>query len=173
MYRKAFMGLAGLLIASLALGEDFWMKKEYTQWTDEEVKKVMTSSPWAKDITVNAPPGSVAGGQRPQQSSGIDVEGGGGGRRGGRGARGGDTEGGGGGVEVMLTLNISWRSSLPLRKALVKSRLGRSTEVPADAQQLLSKEQDGIRRRRFRFTCTDRASDTGSRPPQSFDSQSR
>ncbi len=136
------MGLAGLLIAGLALGEDFWVKKEYTQWSDEEVKKVMTNSPWAKDITVNAPPGTVGGGQRAPQASGIDVEGGGGGGRGrGRGARGGD-EGGGGGGEVLLTLNMSWRSSLPLRKALVKSRLGGSTEVPAEAQQLLSKEQE-------------------------------
>jgi hypothetical protein len=141
MYRKAFMGLAGLLIAGLALGEDFWIKKEYTQWSNEEVKKVMTSSPWAKDVTVNEPPGSAGGGQRAPQASGIDVEGGGGGRgRGGRGARG--DEGGGGGGEVLLTLNMSWRSALPLRKALVKSRLGGSTEVPAEAQQLLSKEQE-------------------------------
>ncbi len=142
MYRKAFMGLAGLLIAGLSLGEDFWVKKEYTQWSDEEVKKVMTNSPWAKDITVAAPPGTVGGGQRATQPSGIDVEGGGGGGRGrgGRGARG--DEGGGGGGEVLLTLNMSWRSSLPLRKALVKSRLSGSTEVPAEAQQLLSKEQE-------------------------------
>ena len=37
---------------------------------------------------------------------------------------------------------MSWRSSLPLRKALVKSRSSGSTEVPAEAQQLLSKEQE-------------------------------
>jgi hypothetical protein len=143
MYRKAFMGLAGLLIAGLAVGEDFWVKKEYTQWTDEEIKKVMTNSPWAKEITVSAPPGTVGGGQRAPQTSGIDVEGGGGGGRGrgGRGARGGD-EGGGGGGEALLSLTMSWRSSLPLRKALVKSRLGGSTEVPTDAQQLLSRDQD-------------------------------
>ena len=72
------MGLAGLLIAGLSLGEDFWVKKEYTQWSDEEVEKVMTNSPWAKDITVAAPPGTVGGGQRAPQPSGIDVEGGGG-----------------------------------------------------------------------------------------------
>jgi hypothetical protein len=143
MRRTAFLGLAGLLIAGIALSEDFWVKKEYTQWTEEEVKKVMTNSPWAKDVTVNAPPGAVGGGgQRAPQSSGIDVEGGAGGGRGRRGGRGGDTEGGGGGGEVLLTLNMSWRSALPLRKAIVKSRLGGSTEVPADAQQILIKDQE-------------------------------
>jgi hypothetical protein len=145
MRRTAFFWLAGLLVAGVALGEDFWVKKEYTQWTEEEVRKVMTNSPWAKDVTVSAPPGTVGGGVRGPQNSGIDVEGsGGGGRgRGGRGGRGGDADGGGGGGgEALLTLNMSWRSALPLRKAIVKSRIGGSTEVPAEAQQLLVKEQE-------------------------------
>jgi hypothetical protein len=145
MHRTALLGLAGLLVAGIALGEDFWIKKEYTQWTEEEVKKVMTNSPWAKDVTVSAPPGTIGGaGQRGPQNSNTDVESGaGGGRgRGGRGARGGGDEGGGGPGEVLLTLNMSWRSALPLRKAIVKSRLGGSTEVPAEAQQMLTKEQE-------------------------------
>jgi hypothetical protein len=37
---------------------------------------------------------------------------------------------------------MSWRSALPLRKAIVKSRLGGSTEVPSEAQQILAKEQE-------------------------------
>jgi len=144
MHRNVFLGLAGLLIAGIALGEDFWVKKEYTQWTEEEVKKVMTNSPWAKDVTVSAPAGSLGPGQRGPQNSNIDVESGaGGGRgRGGRGgARGGEAEGGGAG-DVLLSLNMSWRSALPLRKAIVKSRLGGSTEVPSEAQQMLAKEQE-------------------------------
>src|SRR5215831_7706633 len=143
MHRTAFLGLAGLLIAGIALGEDFWVKKEYTQWTEEEVKKVMTNSPWAKDVTVSAPPGALGPGQRGPQNSNIDVENsaGGGRGRGGRGARGGEAEAGGSG-DVMLSLNMSWRSALPLRKAIVKSRLGGSTEVPSEAQQMLIKEQE-------------------------------
>jgi hypothetical protein len=144
MKRTAFLGLAGLLITGIALGEDFWVKKEYTQWTEEEVKKVMTNSPWAKDVTVSAPAGALGPGQRGPQNSNIDVESGaGGGRgRGGRGARGGDDAGGGGPADVLLSLNMSWRSALPLRKAIVKSRLGGSTEVPSEAQQMLAKEQE-------------------------------
>jgi hypothetical protein len=142
MRRTAFLSLAGLLVAGVVLGEDFWVKKEYTQWTEEEVKKVMTNSPWAKDITVSAPPGTLGAGQRGPGSSGVDVQSGaGGGRgRGGR-TRGGDAEDAGP-PAVFLTLNMSWRSALPLRKAIVKSRVGSATEVPAEAQQLLSKEQE-------------------------------
>jgi hypothetical protein len=143
MHRTIWLGFAGLLIAGIALGEDFWVKKEYTQWTEEEVKKVLTNSPWAKDVTVSAPPGSLGPGQRGLGNSNVDVESGaGGGRgRGGRGARGGEAEAGGPG-DVLLSLNMSWRSALPLRKAIVKSRLGGSTEVPAEAQQMLTKEQE-------------------------------
>ena len=41
MRRTFFLVLSGLLIAGVALAEDFWDKKEYMQWTDEEVKKIM------------------------------------------------------------------------------------------------------------------------------------
>ena len=34
-------------------------------------------------------------------------------------------------------LNVSWRSALPLRKALVRSRLGAAAAIPAEAQQLI------------------------------------
>ncbi len=55
MRRTYLLCLTWVLIAGVGLAEDFWTKKEYMQWTDEEVKKVMTNSPWAKDVTVRAP----------------------------------------------------------------------------------------------------------------------
>ncbi|HLH32736.1 MAG TPA: hypothetical protein VKY31_16160 [Terriglobia bacterium] len=143
MHRTALLSLAALLVAALAFGEDFWIKKDYTQWNDEEVKKIMTNSPWAKDVTVTVPATAV-GGRGGPASSGINVEDAGGrGGRGGRGARGpqGDTDNAAP-TEVPISLTVSWRSALPLRKALVKTRLGSSTEVPADARQLLAKEQE-------------------------------
>ena len=138
MQRIVFLCLAGLLVAGAALGEDFWDKKEYMQWTDEEVKKVMTNSPWAKDVTVTAPASALGRGQRPAAPAETDTDTGGGGR-GGRGGRGGGGGGGGGRGEALLTLNMSWRSALPLRKALVRSRLGVGAAIPAEAQQLIDK----------------------------------
>jgi hypothetical protein len=156
MRRMIVMSLAGMLLATGAslLAEDFWAKKDYMQWSDDEVKKLMTNSPWAKDITVAAPLGAIGGrGQRPAGAASaatpVDVEGtggggGGGGRgRGGRGGGGGGAAGEGGGTQALLTLNISWRSALPLRKALVRSRLGAgAADIPQGAQELMTKDQD-------------------------------
>jgi hypothetical protein len=135
-----FFSLAGLFFAGVALGEDFWIKKEYPQWSDEEVRKMMTDSPWAKDVTVRAPASAVGGrGSRGAgASAGADVEanaagGARGGRgRSGRGGGGGDSDAGGE-SEVFLTLKISWRSALPMKEAVLKSR----GITLAEAQQAL------------------------------------
>jgi hypothetical protein len=141
MQRLLFLCLAGLLIAGAALAEDFWTSKEYMQWTDEEVKKVMTNSPWAKDITVTVPAAAVGrGGQRAEGPAPADVEGGGGGGRGRRGSGGGGESAGP--SEASIALTISFRSALPVRKALVRSRLGSAAAVPPEAAQLISKEPE-------------------------------
>jgi hypothetical protein len=142
--------VAGLIAVGIAFAEDFWATKEYMQWTDEEVKKVLTNSPWAKDVTINAPLAALGRGQRPssQSAAGTDIETAGAGGGGGRGGRRGGGRGGsgfgdesGGGSEALLTLNISWRSALPLKKALVRSRLGVGAPVPAEARQLITAEE--------------------------------
>src|ERR1700721_2851126 len=90
MRRIVFLSLAGLLIAAAALGEDFWVKKDYMQWTDDEVKTLLTNSPWAKDLTIAIPPGALGrgGGGRGEgaapgtSANNVDVESSGGGGRG-------------------------------------------------------------------------------------------
>jgi len=145
-YRMALLSFAALLVAGVTFGEDFWIKKDYTQWSDEEVKKIMTNSPWAKDVLVSAPANALGGGGRRGGGapSGIDVENSAGGARGGRGGRGrgGDGEADSAPSEVQFSLNVSWRSALPLRRAIVKARNGESADVKAELQQLLDKEQE-------------------------------
>ena len=145
MRRTALLGLAGLLFAGITLGEDFWVKKDFTQWTDEEVRRIMTNSPWSKETTVNAPAAEF-GSRGPERSAApVDVDtngGGGGGGRGGRGRRGGGDDASSTLTQAQITLTVSWRSALPLRKAVVKNRIGASSEVPADLQQSLSKEPE-------------------------------
>src|SRR5262245_37884242 len=145
MRRFVFLSMAGLLAAGIALGEDFWVKKEYMQWTDEEVKKLLTDSPWAKDVTISMHASLALSreGQRPTTEGGTvsDVESGGGGGRG-RGRGGGGGGGGGGPAEAIVTMNMSWRSALPLRKALVRSRAGAgAAAIPPEAQKLISTDE--------------------------------
>src|ERR1700732_1678741 len=84
MQRKTVLlsALSGSLFAVALLASDFWKTKDYTQWSSDEVAKVLTDSPWAKEITVTS-------GQQGQQRRG-------GGRRGGMGGGGGYPGGGGG-----------------------------------------------------------------------------
>jgi hypothetical protein len=154
MRRIVFLFLTGLLVAGAALGEDFWLKKEYMQWTDEEVKALLANSPWAKEVTVAVPPSALGrgGGQSrgagsgPASASPVDVEGNSGGGRGGRGGNRGTSDPGGPLVNTpedpLIKLNMSWRGALPMRKAVVRSRLGAAAAVPAEAQQVVSKDLD-------------------------------
>jgi hypothetical protein len=146
MRRIIFLSLAMLITSGVMLAEDFWTKKEFMQWSDDEVKKILTNSPWAKDIFISVPRSVLfARGQRPAESSTTDVEtgGGGGGRGRGRGGGGGGAAGGGDApTESMIVLNISWRTAVPMRQALVRSRLSAGAAVPAEAQQMISKNED-------------------------------
>ena len=127
--------VAVVLGATTTFGEEFWESRDYSQWTESEVRKMISDSPWAKDVTVNAATAmSLPGRGTPP----ADAEATSGGGRGGRG-RGG--AGGGGGGEVLVTFNISWRSSLPLRKALVKSRQLANVAVPTELLAGLALEE--------------------------------
>ena len=133
-----------LLVAGAALAEDFWVKKEYMQWSEEEVKTVMTDSPWAKDVTVSAPMSSIGGRGQPrdgEKSAAPDVENPAPSSGRPRRTAGGGDEGDGGGRQGLLTLNISWRSALPYRKAVVRSRLGAGKAIPPEAQELVTANQ--------------------------------
>ncbi|HTA47543.1 MAG TPA: hypothetical protein VK789_34120 [Bryobacteraceae bacterium] len=122
---------AGLLIllAFCLMAADFW-KKPYTEWSDKDVTKMMTDSPWAKSasITMSFPGG---GGAAPA------FGGGGGGRGGGRGGPEGDQ-----GPPPPPSIEIVARceSALPMRQALVRKKFGAEAEKSADAQKVLAEE---------------------------------
>jgi len=87
--------LGGFVALSLAVGgllaADFWQKKKFTEWDQQEVAKMLNDSPWAKSFTVYL---KGFGGERGGAMGGGM---GGGGGRGGRGGGGGRSFGGGGG----------------------------------------------------------------------------
>ena len=41
-----------LTVSLTAFGADFWEKKEYKKWSLKECQKMLTDSPWAKDLTL-------------------------------------------------------------------------------------------------------------------------
>jgi len=131
--------------ALVLLSEDFWVKKPYTEWSDKEAAKLLSNSPWAHEVSIeaNAPNVEMAGGQTRGSSAGNNPGavgqsagdaapsmgmGGGGGGRGGRGGGGGGMGGGG----FSMNLRVRWQSAVPIRKALVVAMLGREK---ADSEQ--------------------------------------
>lgn len=46
--------LAALLVAGTLFGQNFWDRKQYLQWTNEEISRLTSDSPWAKELDVTA-----------------------------------------------------------------------------------------------------------------------
>jgi hypothetical protein len=139
MQRKTLLlsALSGSLFAVALFASDFWKTKDYTQWTSDEVAKVLTDSPWAKQMNVTSE--QTGGGQRRGGGMGRGGGGGGGGGRGGGmglpgggggggypGGGGGGGRGGGGqypndsGGGMREQIVVRWESALPIQHALLR-----------------------------------------------------
>jgi hypothetical protein len=130
---------------------DFWQSKPYTEWSDKEVQKILSNSPWSKEVVVSL--GSAGGGGSGKGSrkggggggggdTGFDgpAMGSGGGNAGGRGIQevGGGTPVGG---TPGMTLLVSWRTALPLRQAIAKQKFGAEAGTSPDAKKVIEEPQ--------------------------------
>ena len=53
--RRIFCFAVSILFLAAALtafGADFWEKKEFNKWSQKDCSKMLTNSPWAKDVTI-------------------------------------------------------------------------------------------------------------------------
>jgi hypothetical protein len=98
-----------------AFGSDPWEKKDPTDWTHEDIEKLTSKSPWAKEVSASAP---ATGGGGMGQGGGM---GGGGMGGGGMGRRGGMGRPGAGGQSYKGT--VLWESAKPIV-------LAKKTEIP-------------------------------------------
>ena len=166
---KKLLALAGIVAAAALLqAEDFWDKKKYAEWTEKEVRQLVTNSPWARRVDV--PLGTAmsgggggrgrggggrgrgagagdAGGFGPESAGGAFPGGGAGGAGaepggGFGGAQGGFGAEGGGGPAPTLSLVVRWQSALPIRQAMVKSRFGAEAATSQEAAKMLAAEQE-------------------------------
>ncbi len=140
--RRLFMlaGAAGVspMLRLYAGSSDFWNKKEPAEWSAEELDKLLTKSPWAKDVNAASstlsreytpntndpsvgPSGYPNPGGYPSGGGGT----GGGGGYGGMGGGGGMGRGGGGGrgggrntMPLSYRATVRWESAKPVQEAL-------------------------------------------------------
>ena len=136
---------AGSSLRLNAASSDFWNKKEPAEWSSQEIDKLVTKSPWARQVTAQSAamsrqfgggagdPGLGGGGGNPgggnpggggYPGGGGSYPGGGGmgypggGGMGGRGTGGGGRSRGGGQMPVAYTATVRWESAKPVQEAL-------------------------------------------------------
>jgi hypothetical protein len=138
------------LLLMLAIGlraADAWQTKPFTEWTDKDVQKIETSSPWAKQVSIAMGGGGGGGGGTGKSGrkggggggGGEDSVMGSGGNAGGRGIQevGGGAMGGG----ASLTLTVCWQTALPIRQAVAKVKYKEEAATSPDAKKLIEEEQ--------------------------------
>lgn len=124
-----------LLLATPALAGDFWKEKPYQQWTKEEVRRVLTESPWARSYTFfsggvsfdsrEGGDASLAGRDRPE---GTAMGGGIAGM-----SRGPGSQPEAPGAKYFVV----WSSAATVRKALARQQLLRGDATPDQIEQSL------------------------------------
>jgi hypothetical protein len=128
------------LIGTIAEAADFLKDKKPSEWSDKDIEKLLTRSPWAKDATVSfnmagmeGGPGGMRGGGPPGGGMGGPSGGGMGGPPGGvmGGPPGGAAGGPGGGGMPEFHATVRWESAAPVRAA-------RRSAVATDGQYVIS-----------------------------------
>jgi len=134
-----------LALAVCVWAADFWQTKPYTDWSDKDVKKIETNSPWSKQVPVALGTGGgpdTARGKRGATGASGDLDSTlGSGSGGGRGSTPQEVGGGMGASGASMTITLSWRTALPVRQAVAKEKYGAEAGTSADAKKLIEEEQ--------------------------------
>jgi hypothetical protein len=130
--------VAVILLAAVRLAaSDFWDQKNFTAWSDQEVRRILTDSPWSRAVTIfNAEfslgkrVGGLSGGV---VGRGVGSRGGFGGAGGGVGGDGAGNLGGGSFLDSPERFNVvlRWTSALPVRQA-IRRRQSLEAGTPAE-----------------------------------------
>jgi hypothetical protein len=126
MHRRALACIAVCLAVSTVFAAEFWETKPFLEWSDREVERMLTDSPWTGIVAVALP-----------NRGPVPTEDGGG--RGGRGDGGGQGFGPG---PVRVRVIISWRGALPMKRAIVRQQVGQRGSVPPQAQTYLDTPEE-------------------------------
>jgi hypothetical protein len=138
--RRGFLVLAGAVPPARAA---FWDRKKFTDWSSDDVRQMLTDSPWAKVMTVplkleKPPEGGPTtwkdipgtGPALPDNNPGGMI---------------GSPVGGIGAPRPKLPRDaqiiVRWMSALPVRQALAKHKFGDETET-AEARRFLERDEN-------------------------------
>jgi hypothetical protein len=113
--RRTCAATVALLFAIDLWAGDPWKQKSYKLWNENEVRKILNESPWAKRIEMEGGPAKHAGMESPEDGGASE------------GAAGGESDEGGGRGEDnergRITFVVRWVSSRTMRQAWVRSEV--------------------------------------------------
>jgi hypothetical protein len=147
LIRTLRVGAVGATCALALFAADFWKTKDASQWSSEEIDKVLNDSPWARSKTVQPQQSQMGrrggggggmgrrGGFGYPGGGGIGFPGGGGGGGGGYPSGGGRSSGNGGDGSQAGPMNlvIRWDTAAPVQAALMRRGAGDADELKAVA----------------------------------------
>jgi hypothetical protein len=126
--------LTALFVFAFCLSAaDFWQAKPSTEWSDKDLQKMLTNSPWAREYTISIPPGGGEFGDPGGQPMSA-----GGGRGGGGGGASLTTGGAPSGIGGLApNVFARWQSALPVKQAFVRIKYGAEAATSPEAKQAL------------------------------------
>jgi hypothetical protein len=115
--RRYFAGILLILgmVAATAWADDFWVKKDWKEWTKADCKKMLEDSPWAKRFLVEntSSIGSLPSASRVAGGAGVAVVGAG-----------------------EITYRVQIRSAEPIRQAIIRQeQLDKNYDKMSDAEK--------------------------------------
>lgn len=147
MKRRSLLAALGAAVSVPARAADPWNKPP-AQWTEKDIRKILTNSPWSREVTIALGTGIMAGGGRrggrggggfggamPDASVGAGSEGVMGGGRPGMG------EGMSGTMAPSVRFQIRWQSAKPIKLATVRARMGAEADSSPQAREFIEREE--------------------------------
>lgn len=144
------IGVSLFVFAVSTWAADFWQVKPFTDWSDKDVQKMLTHSPWARSIGVSmsGPTAEMAGGSVDANSSGGGRGPGGAGQEGappiseqsGRGGR-GSAPAASTPADVVADVVLRWQSALPVKQALARVKYGAEAGSSGGAKEILGRRE--------------------------------
>ena len=139
LFAAAVCGFA----AAILLAAEPWQSKPYTEWSDKDVQKILTNSPWARPVSVGGQESAKAdivgrdeGASRPGMNSstgpGIMQPNG---QEGGHDRMPDASAPGAEANSVVLT--VVWQSAMPVKQALARRKFGAEAASSPDAKKFL------------------------------------
>ena len=139
--------LISVLVLPCIFAADRWEKKDFTEWNDKDVRRMLTNSPWAREVTITLPEGFGVGvpeGGRAEEKGKFGTSGASQGpsSRDSVGPRGGQFDPGfAGDLAATTMVTVRWVSALPVKQALMKHRFGDEAATAEEAQRILSQAE--------------------------------